>query len=148
LESKIINDLGHYNGTATVVRGLPGETTLIPSTNDIRFWNHLPSDELNKEMERAEYVISRSGYSTVMDIVTVGKKSVLIPTPGQTEQEYLATYLTGKKVAVFISQNEFDLQEALQKASQFEYKTMHYTAHSKLSSTILSFLKTCTTYQT
>ena len=89
-EEKIIQAIAHYNGTATIVRGLPGEAVLIPSTNDILFFNHLPSDELNKEMQKAEYVISRSGYSTVMDIVTLGKKSILIATPGQTEQEYLA----------------------------------------------------------
>ena len=47
-------------------------------------------------MEKAEYVISRSGYSTIMDIIALGKKSILIPTPGQTEQEYLANYLFKK----------------------------------------------------
>ena len=148
LENKIIHCIGHYNGTATIVRGLPGETKIIPSTNDIRFYNHLPTGELNKEMETAEYVISRSGYSTVMDIVTLGKRSILIPTPGQTEQEYLAEFLTEKKTAVCISQNKFDLKEALQKASSFEYKAIYYAGHSKLLSIILSFLKTCTTGQT
>jgi uncharacterized protein (TIGR00661 family) len=141
LENKIIHDIVHYNGTATIVRGLPGETTLIPSTTDIRFYNHLPADELSKEMESAEYIISRSGYSTVMDIITLGKKSILIPTPGQTEQEYLAKYLIQKKIAFCMKQKKFDLHEALQKASGFEYKTIHYTGHSKLSSTINSFLK-------
>jgi uncharacterized protein (TIGR00661 family) len=148
LENKIIHCIAHYNGTATIVRGLPGETTIIPSTNDIRFYNHLPTEELNKEMETAEYVISRSGYSTVMDIVALGKRSVLIPTPGQTEQEYLAEFLTEKETAICISQNKFDLQEALQKASSFEYKARYYAGHSKLLSIILSFLKTCTTGQT
>ncbi|MEP7376286.1 MAG: glycosyltransferase [Chitinophagaceae bacterium] len=148
LENKFIDYIGHYSGTATIVRGLPGETTIIPSTNDIRFYNHLPTDELNKEMERAEYVISRSGYSTVMDIVTLGKRSILIPTPGQTEQEYLAKYLTAKKIALCISQNEFDLETVLQKASGFEYKAVHYSDHLQLSATIFSFLKTCITCQT
>jgi uncharacterized protein (TIGR00661 family) len=148
LENKIIHSIGHYNGTATIVRGLPGKTTLIPSTNDIRFYNHLPTEEMNKEMQRAEYMISRCGYSTVMDIVTMGKRSILIPTPGQTEQEYLAKYLTEKKIAFCISQNEFDLREAMLKASAFEYKTMRYADQSKLSATIISFLKTCATCQT
>ena len=148
LENKIIDDIGHYKGTAAMVRGLPGEKMIIPSTNDIRFYNHLPTEELNKEMERAEYIISRSGYSTVMDIVALAKKSILIPTPGQTEQEYLAKYLTEKKIAVCISQKEFDLQEALKEASEFEYKTIHYTNPSKLSSAIQSFLKICTSCKT
>jgi UDP-N-acetylglucosamine:LPS N-acetylglucosamine transferase len=148
LENKIIHDIGHYNGTATIVRGLPGETTLIPSTNDIRVYNHLPAAEMNKEIQRAEYVISRSGYSSVMDMVIMEKRSVLVPTPGQTEQEYLAKYLNGKKIALCISQKEFALQDALLKASRFEYKAVHYTGPSKLSATILSSLKNITTGQT
>jgi UDP-N-acetylglucosamine transferase subunit ALG13 len=148
LENKIVHDIGHYNGTATIVRGLPAEISLIPSTNDIRFYNHLPTEEFNKELRRAEYIISRSGYSTVMDIVTMGKRSILIPTPGQTEQEYLAKYLTVKKIAVCISQKEFDLQKALQKASLFGYEAMHHTGQKKLSATVISFLKRYTTCQT
>jgi UDP-N-acetylglucosamine transferase subunit ALG13 len=148
LENKIIHDIGHFNGTATIVRGLPGQTTIIPSTNDLRFYNHLPSEELNKEIQSAEYVISRSGYSTVMDIATMGKRSILIPTPGQTEQEYLARYLTEKKIALCIPQKEFDLQDALQKASGFDYHPVSNNGRSKLSATIISFLKTFTNGQT
>ncbi len=148
LENKIIHDIGHYNGTATIVRGLPGETTMIPSTNHLRFYNHLPTGEMNEEIQRAEYVISRNGFSTVMDIATLGKRSILIPTPGQTEQEYLAKYLTERKIALCISQKEFDLQDALQKASGFEYNAKRYTRPSTLSATIISFLKTFTTGQT
>lgn len=141
LENKIIHDIGHYNGTATILRGLPGASFLIPSTNDIRFFNHLDTNEYNTEMEKAEYVVSRSGYSTVMDIITLGKKSILIPTPGQTEQEYLAKYLSEKKIAFCISQKDFSIKEALQKASGFEYKHTNYINSSKLSLLINSFLK-------
>ena len=140
LENKVIHEIGHYEGTATVVRGLPGEATLIPSTNDLQFYNHLPLEALSKEMQRADYVISRSGYSTVMDIVTLGKRSILIPTPGQTEQEYLAHYLTEKKIAFCVEQKDFDLQEALKNASGFDYKNINYTVLSQLSSVINTFL--------
>ncbi|HLG38314.1 MAG TPA: hypothetical protein VI461_01560, partial [Chitinophagaceae bacterium] len=40
LENKIIRDIAHYPGRATVVRGLPGGANLIPSTNQIKFYNH------------------------------------------------------------------------------------------------------------
>jgi uncharacterized protein (TIGR00661 family) len=121
LENKIIKDIAHYAGTATVVRGLPGSANLIPSTNTIRFYNHLPGAELNKEMEQAEYIISRSGYSTIMDIAKLRKKSILIPTPAQTEQEYLAGYSEQKKLAVRVSQKDFSLSSALQLAKSFLY---------------------------
>ena len=74
LENKIIKDIAHYEGTATVLRGLPGLILIIPSTNTIKFYNHLPAEELNKEMHKAEYVICRSGYSTIMDIMTLAEK--------------------------------------------------------------------------
>jgi len=121
LENKIIKEISHYNRTATIVRGLPGSSYLIPSTNMIHFYNHLPADELYKEMLLAEYVISRSGYSSVMDLVKLQKKSILIPTPGQTEQEYLSEYLFQKQIAFCISQKEFSLNDSLEKANQFDY---------------------------
>lgn len=122
LENKIVNEIAHYHGTATVVRGLPAASGLIPSSNDIIFYNHLGSEDFNKEIEKADYVISRSGYSTVMDILTLEKKSILIPTPGQTEQEYLAKYLMQKQLAFCIDQKHFSLKEVLQKAAAFDYR--------------------------
>jgi hypothetical protein len=121
LEDKIIKEISHYNGTATILRGLPGLSSLIPSTNMIRFNNHLSSDELNKEMQQAEFVMGRCGFSTVMDLAALQKKSILIPTPGQTEQEYLSGWLSQKQFAFCISQKEFSLTDALEKAKQFVY---------------------------
>jgi len=121
LENIIINDIGHYNGTATIVRGLPNSVSIIPSTNDIRFYNHLPTEEYNQQIEQAEYVISRSGYSTVMDLMTLGKKSILIPTPGQTEQEYLGEYLMEQKKAYSLLQKNFSLKRVLETAATFDY---------------------------
>ena len=43
----------------------------------------------------SESIISRSGYTTIMDLVSLNCTALLIPTPGQTEQEYLAEYLSG-----------------------------------------------------
>jgi uncharacterized protein (TIGR00661 family) len=140
LEEKIINDIVHYTGTVTVVRGLPGALNLIPSTNTIKFYNHLSSEELNKEMSRAEYIITRSGYSTIMDIITLQKKNILIPTPGQTEQEYLGKYLLQKKYALCISQKKFSLNDALQEASKFSYSLPSLRANNKLRETIENFI--------
>jgi uncharacterized protein (TIGR00661 family) len=122
LENIIVKQIAFWSGTATVVRGLPGSAKLIPSTNTLKFYNHLPAGALNDEMLKAAYIISRSGYSTVMDIASLQKKSILIPTPGQTEQEYLAKYLMQKGFAVCMNQKGFLISEAIQKAKQFNYK--------------------------
>ncbi len=135
-----MNEISHYNGTATIVRGLPEATNFIPSTNDLVFYNHLPAEAFAKEMERAEYIISRSGYSTVMDIAMLEKKSILIPTPGQTEQEYLASYLAAKQFAFCMKQNEFSLPTALKEAAAFDYKINACTEEGKLPSLINALL--------
>lgn len=141
LEDKLVNQLSHYNGTALMVRGLPDGSRLIPSTNDIQFYNHLPTDQYEKEMGKAEYVISRSGYSTVMDLAVMGKKSILIATPGQTEQEYLSHYLEERKIALCIDQSDFKLEEALKMAASFPYNKLEYT-DNRLSVTIANLLST------
>ena len=57
-----------------------------------------------------------------MDLASLQKKSILIPTPGQTEQEYLSKYLFQKQIAFCISQKEFSLADSLAKARQFTYR--------------------------
>jgi UDP-N-acetylglucosamine transferase subunit ALG13 len=109
-ENKIIKEVVNYPGTATIIRGLPGEKSILPSTNTILFYNHLAADDLNKEMMKAEFIIGRSGYSSIMDIVALSKKSILVPTPGQTEQEYLADHLMKKSFAYCVRQNDFSLK--------------------------------------
>ena len=66
-------------------------------------------------MVNANVVISRSGYSTVMDIAKLHKKAIFVPTPGQTEQLYLAKYFYDKNRAFAMHQKELDIQYALQK---------------------------------
>ncbi len=120
-ENIIVEQVAHYNGTATVVRGLPLANDILPSTNTIHFFNHLTADMLNEEMAKAEFIISRCGYSTVMDIAAMKKKSILIPTPGQTEQEYLARHLLKKGFAFCVNQKEFSLKQSIEKAKAFQY---------------------------
>ena len=121
LEDKVIDQIVNYPATATIVRGLPGERNILPSTNSIHFYNHLSSGELNNEAAKAEFIISRSGYSTIMDIAALQKKSILVPTPGQTEQEYLADYLMKKQFVFCVDQNNFSLLRNIEEARNFEY---------------------------
>ena len=120
-EDIIIKEISHYNGTATIVRGLPASLNVIPSTSMLRFYNHLSSAELNKEISEAEFVIARSGYSTIMDMVKMRKKTILLPTPGQTEQEWLSKWLMEKQIACCLRQYQFTLEQALTAARQFNY---------------------------
>jgi len=95
----------------TIIRGLPEEKSdLDPGWN-----NHMPSKELMNTIGKADAIICRSGYSTIMDLLTLNKTALLVPTPGQAEQEYLAEYLSSKKLFCTMSQNEFDIVLAIEK---------------------------------
>lgn len=140
LENSIVKEIAHYNGTATVVRGLPGSASRIPSTGMLQFYNHLSAEELAREMQQAEFIISRSGYSTVMDAAALKKKSILIPTPGQTEQEYLGHYLMQKGWVFCVSQKRFSLSKALEAARQFNYTPFRTTDTGLLAPAVKHFL--------
>jgi len=57
--------------------------------------------------------LCRSGYSSIMDLAALGKKAILIPTPGQTEQEYLAESLAAQHILLAQRQEEIDLEAGL-----------------------------------
>ena len=79
----------------------------------------LTTDQLLDRLNASELVICRSGYSSVMDMAALGKKVVFIPTPGQTEQEYLARTLQEKGIAFSMAQDQFNLQYALEESRKY-----------------------------
>ena len=60
-------------------------------SSGIEYLPFATSQELQNLLNRAKCVIARSGYSTIMDLIKLNKKAILVPTPGQPEQEYLAS---------------------------------------------------------
>jgi uncharacterized protein (TIGR00661 family) len=122
LESTLLGDLENISYKALLVRGLPGETALplIKNTN-VEIYNHLPTASLNEILAGAKWIICRSGYTSIMDLVKLKKPAILIPTPGQTEQEYLANYLESKKIFISDDQNHFDLNTVINKAEKFPF---------------------------
>jgi len=97
-----------------VVRGLPGSKLPNPITRErLKIFNHLPADKLNDLMNTSEFIIARSGFSTIMDLVTLKRNAILVPTPGQTEQEYLAHYMHDNKWMYNAPQKNFNLENIL-----------------------------------
>lgn len=121
-ENKIFEELKHFVGNVFFVRGLPAEINKITSSNkSVTIANHLAADELNKVIEQSKMVVGRSGYTSVMDLATLQKHAILIPTPKQTEQEYLARYLSDKGFFYSASEESFSLIELIKKEQKFEY---------------------------
>jgi uncharacterized protein (TIGR00661 family) len=107
LEQKIRLCFSKLEGKKILVRGLPGMSEEIVKLSDWDEVCHLKTEKLQLVIEQSRVVISRSGYSSVMDLVALGKKAVCIPTPGQTEQEYLGEQLMKSKVARSVPQDSF-----------------------------------------
>jgi uncharacterized protein (TIGR00661 family) len=114
LEKTILQNIQGLGLTTVVVQGTPennGSVSIDPNTH---LFPHLDSAQLLELLARSSLVVCRSGYSTIMDLLTVGKRAVLIPTPGQPEQEYLAKYLSDKKIYLSMKQENFDILFALE----------------------------------
>lgn len=122
LEEKILDELKTYEEPTIFIRGLPGNDAVPEVRNHIRLYNHVAAGQLNKLICAAKMVISRCGYTTVMDMLKLQKKCILIPTPGQAEQEYLARHLHNNHWAYSVTQNNFSLRSALQAAENFAFK--------------------------
>jgi len=65
----------------------------IQNTGLVEILSGASSPLLNKLLNQAELVIASGGYSTIMDLKLKGKQAILVPMPGQSEQQYLAQYL-------------------------------------------------------
>lgn len=99
--------------TAVILQGLPGEKELQPTTDRIRIFPHLPDHDLFPYLINSRLILCRSGYSTIMDLEAAGRLAVLIPTPGQTEQEYLARSLAEKSGCRLARQDSLNINELL-----------------------------------
>ncbi len=119
-EELIINQLKRTSLKSAIVSGKTEETKKEHQLSEnIKQYSSLNQDELLKIIQDSEIIICRSGYSSIMDLATLGKKAVFVPTPGQTEQEYLAKYHKIKEYFYYTAQNKFDIIKSLKKAEQY-----------------------------
>lgn len=133
-----------YKGNIIFVEGSESakEPPFIPA--HILYHKQLTGEELLPLMKRAQIVLCRSGYSTIMDLVAIGRKAILIPTPGQTEQEYLAKYHNKNGTYYTMPQRGFNLQKALASAQNFPFNkallTESYSGYKKVVADWLQLL--------
>ncbi len=106
-ETLIQQQANTVEGQFILVRALPGQTTLLNMPSNWTVFNHLSGKELNILLQQAECIISRTGYTTIMDITVLKKKSILVPTPGQSEQLYLGKSSFLGKNTIIVDQNHF-----------------------------------------
>ncbi len=120
LENIILGQIREVPLPAVILQGLPGKSGQREIAPGINMCSHLPSHRIRSLLENARYIICRSGYTSVMDLASLGKTAMLIPTPGQTEQEYLSRYLSRRGLFLSMSQKNFNLGKAIRQLEDFK----------------------------
>lgn len=122
-----------------MVRGVIESNEVRRLSQDFEVIDYMTSAQLNEAILSAGLVVSRPGYSTVMDLAALGAKAFFIPTPGQTEQEYLAQYLSKKGIAFSQQQQDLNLASSLKTAESYAGFSA-YTMSAGLDEAINSIL--------
>jgi uncharacterized protein (TIGR00661 family) len=99
---RLLFETGH---TALLILGKP-DKIIHEVQGNLTIINHLPDEQLAVALTQAKLIICRSGYSTIMDLEALSVRALLVPTPGQTEQEYLAEYHAQRGKHRCISQHQ------------------------------------------
>ncbi len=108
LKKKLVEILKDREPPTVILEGKPGISGDAVRTGNIISYNHLSSGEMQEMITGSKCIITRSGYTVIMELISLNRSALLIPTPGQTEQEYLAEYLSAKGWFTTVSQKSLD----------------------------------------
>lgn len=111
LEKIMFKELKDLSTEICVVCGIVEEIQKVEKRGNFSVYNFMTSRELQDVINSSELVISRSGYTSLMDLVKLEKMTFLIPTPGQPEQEYLARRLRKMEISPGCSQSKFTAEK-------------------------------------
>ena len=134
-EAKIIKELIGYRGNCLIVQGLLADKQKKKKEANFTIVNYMEQSELQEAIEESHLIISRSGYSSIMDLYTMEAKAFFVPTPGQYEQEYLAKHAKEKGFAQFCKQDSFELK-LLENLTEYEGFRHKKTPKNKLESSL------------
>ncbi len=118
-EEMITSQLKETSLRSLIVKGTPEKNFKLKLSDTITVVSSLTSSELSQAIASAHIVISRPGYSTIMDLSFLGANAIFIPTPQQTEQEYLANRLKEQRICYSELQCDFSLQQALKQFNSY-----------------------------
>ena len=111
LEEILIQKLKCYRGKMIFVKGIVEDKIKVEQIGNCSYYNFLTSEELEIKINESQMIVCRSGYTTIIDLCKLRKKALLIPTPGQDEQEYLAKMLFKKGYLPFVKQDNFSISD-------------------------------------
>lgn len=118
-ERLLRQQLRYFDLPSLLVQGKPGPIS-EQQDGHLHIVNALPPEALSVAIQQAELVVARSGYSTVMDLWRLGGRACFVPTPGQTEQIYLAARLAEKEISSYQHQANFNIARAWEERAHFD----------------------------
>jgi uncharacterized protein (TIGR00661 family) len=118
-EELIVEQLKIKPYRSFIVRGIPERNTRIKLSENVVAASSVTTKELAKLIASSSILISRPGYSTVMDLSFTGSNAIFVPTPQQTEQEYLAIRLMEKAICYSEPQDNFDIDRSLEESKKY-----------------------------
>ena len=120
LEEIILKQVQRLPGEKVVLLGSPQKESHQKLDEHTTVYSYVPNEDKAELMNRARFLITRSGYTTMMEMVEIDKKhGLFIPTPGQTEQEYLSHYYAKQGWFLSRSQYKLKLPEDAKEAMQY-----------------------------
>jgi uncharacterized protein (TIGR00661 family) len=131
LETKLLEALKSYSGDVVFVKGVIEKEQAKQVQGHLTIYNFMTSNLLEKTMKESTFVLSRSGYTTIMDLAKLNKKAFFIPTPGQFEQEYLAKRLSEMQIAPSCHQDEFKIEKLNEVEAFRGLKAFNFEANFK-----------------
>lgn len=111
LEEKLLKEFEHYNNPVLFIKGKMEDKQIRSEEESMTIYNFLTSETLEKAINESNLIVSRSGYTSIMDLAKLNKKAFFIPTPGQFEQEYLAKRLTEMGIVPSCNQDDFTIEK-------------------------------------
>lgn len=142
-EKKLLKQLQNCKIETLLVRGLPEEeSSNLKVPKWVNVVPHLSSETMQNELMHSEMILCRSGYSSIMDLAALGKKAILIPTIGQTEQIYLAKYLMSESYFYSTTETLLNLEKDLVKAKNYK-GIPNFNQENNLEEVISDFLTRC-----
>lgn len=109
LEDIVLRQVYDVPGRVVVSLGKPEEAGRSWTQGRATIYSYVNRRQQQELMNRARLIVSRSGYTTMMELAELGKTALLIPTPGQTEQEYLAAHHLARGTYYSVNQSRLDL---------------------------------------
>jgi UDP:flavonoid glycosyltransferase YjiC (YdhE family) len=140
-EEAIRKQIADIAGKHLLIRGTrdPVQSEWVHPDNLI-VYDLLPAEQLQSLAAQSRMQVSRSGYSTVMDLLYSGIPALMVPTPGQFEQEFLAVHLCNRGPWVFQGQDKLDLAAAWQSLPSLSETTSMRPDGGEAQRAIQSFL--------